>query len=45
MTHAALVAGFTTFTSMQGHDGVQLGPAYSRDEPRAGRQVAGQTME
>nr|WP_310522941.1 glutamate synthase large subunit [Polymorphobacter sp.] len=43
--YAALVAGFTTFSSMKGHDGPQPGASYSRDELRRRQVAAGQTME
>ncbi len=43
--YAAMVAGFTTFTSMKGHDGAQPGARFSRDELRRRQVAAGQTME
>ncbi|MEY2884368.1 MAG: glutamate synthase large subunit, partial [Pseudomonadota bacterium] len=43
--YAALVANFTTFQSMQGHDGPQPGASYARDELRRRQVAAGQTME
>ncbi|WP_426169759.1 glutamate synthase large subunit [Sandarakinorhabdus sp. DWP1-3-1] len=43
--YGALVAGFTTFTSMQGHDGAQPGASYARDELRRRQVAAGQSME
>ena len=43
--YAALVANFTNFQSMKGHDGPQPGAAYARDELRRRQVAAGQTME
>ena len=43
--YAALVAGFTTFRSMAGHDGAQPGASFSRDELRRRQVAAGQTQE
>jgi glutamate synthase (NADPH/NADH) large chain len=43
--YAALVANFTNFQSMKGHDGPETGPAYARDELRRRQVAAGQTME
>jgi glutamate synthase (NADPH/NADH) large chain len=43
--YGGMVAGFTTFKSMPGHDGAQPGPRYSRDELRRRQVAAGQTME
>jgi glutamate synthase (NADPH/NADH) large chain len=43
--YAALVAGFTTFSSMKGHDAAQPAPMYTRDELRRRQVAAGQTME
>ena len=43
--YAALVAGFTTFRSMAGHDGTQPGASFSRDELRRRQVAAGQTQE
>jgi glutamate synthase (NADPH/NADH) large chain len=43
--YASLVASFTTFRSMAGHDGAQPGATYSRDELRRRQVAAGQTQE
>ena len=43
--YGALVAGFTTFRSIDGHDGAQPGAAYARDELRRRQVAAGMTQE
>ncbi len=43
--YGRLVAGFTNFQSMKGHDDPQPGAAYARDELRRRQVAAGQTME
>lgn len=43
--YAALVADFTTFQSIPGHDGAQPPAAYARDELRRRQIAAGLTME
>ncbi|WP_310496380.1 glutamate synthase large subunit [Sandarakinorhabdus sp.] len=43
--YGAMVAGFTTFKSLRGHDGPQPGASYGRDELRRRQVAAGQTME
>ena len=41
----AMVAGFSTFQSIKGHDGAQPGAAFDRAELRRRQVAAGQTME
>ena len=43
--YGALVAGFTTFRSIDGHDGAQPGASYGRDELRRRQVAAGMTQE
>ena len=43
--YTALVAGFTTFRSMAGHDGAQPGASFTRDELRRRQVAAGATQE
>ena len=43
--YAAMVAGFSTFQSIAGHDGSQPAPAFDRSELRRRQVAAGQTME
>ncbi len=43
--YATLVAGFTNFEDLPGHQGPEPGPAFARDQLRRRQIAAGQTME